>query len=216
MATTSSPEEANFFDGDFFLRTWSRDFLERLEDREFASFSSEVIEARWLGYLPATVSEIEQLQTRLNIKLPPSYRNFLTVSNGWRNLDTLSGRLFSTQEIDWLATRNQELIDAWMTGVVIGGGEIPISDEAYFVYGDAQDTCLLRDEYLQTALVIGGNPQEELILLNPQVIFDNGEWEAWLFAHWFPGAQRYKSFRELMLDMYSSLLDLLPKLRELP
>lgn len=212
MANTRKVEEANFFDWDFFLRTWSRDFLERLEDQEFASFSSEVIEARWLGYLPATDAEIEQAQTRLKIKLPPSYRNFLTVSNGWRNLDDLICRLFSTQEIEWLATRNQELIDAWMTGAVIGG-EIFISDDAYFVYGDEQDTCLLRDEYLQTALEIGGNPQEQLILLNPQVIFEDGEWEAWLFAHWFPGAQRYRSFRELMLHMHSSLLDLLPKLR---
>jgi hypothetical protein len=186
-----------------------------LEDSELASFSSEVIEARWLGYLPATDPEIDQAQTRLNTRFPPSYRNFLTVSNGWQKLDVLLGRLFSTQEIEWLAQTNQEVIDAWTTGVAIGGGDFSILDEAYFVYGDEQDTSLLRDEYLQTALVIGGNPEQGLILLNPQVTFEDGEWESWLFANWLPGAARYKSFRELMIDMHSSLLEL-PKLRELP
>jgi hypothetical protein len=166
--------------------------------------------------LPAADAEIDEAQARLNTKFPPSYRNFLRVSNGWRKLDELIGRLDSTQEIEWLAQRNQEFIDAWVTGVALGGGDFSVPDEAYFVYGDEQDTSLLRDEYLQTALLIGGNPEQGLILLNPQVTFEEGEWEAWLFANWFPGAARYRSFRELMQDRHSGFLDSLPKLRELP
>lgn len=216
MANIKKAEEANCFDWDFFLKQWSRDFLERLEDSEFASLPSEVIEARWLGYLPATDAEIEQAQTRLNITFPPSYCNFLKVSNGWRKLDDVICRLWSTQEIEWLAKTDQELIDAWTTGVALGGGPVYVPDEAYFVYGDEQDASFLRDEYLQTALVIGGNPEEEFILLNPQVIFEDGEWEAWLFASWIPGAERYRSYAELVLRLRESdFLDLLPKLREL-
>lgn len=209
-------EQANFFDWDFFLRQWSRDLLERLEDSEFASLPSEVIEARWLGYFPAIDHEIDQAQTRLNITFPPSYRNFLRVSNGWRKLDDFIDRLLSTQEIEWLAQTDQEFIDAWTTGVALGGGPFYVPDEAYFVYGDEQDTSFQRDEYLQTALELGGNTEQGLLLLNPQVTFEDGEWEAWLFANWFPGAARYRSFRELMQDRHSRLLDSLPKLRELP
>lgn len=216
MANTKNAGEANLFNWDLFLRQWSRDLLERLEDSEFAILPSEVIEARWLGYLGAADAEIDQAQTRMNTTFPPSYRNFLAVSNGWRKLDDLIGRLLSIQEIEWLATRNQEFINAWTTGVAIGGGLFSVSDEAYFVYGDEQDTSLLRDDYLQTALEIGGNPEQGLLLLNPQVTFEDGEWEAWLFANWLPGTVRYRSFREFMQDRHSSLLDSLPKLRELP
>ncbi len=31
-------------------------------------------------------------------------------------------------------------------------------------------------------------------LLTPQIITPEGEWEAWFFAHWIPGAERYRSF----------------------
>lgn len=216
MANTRNAGEANLFNWDLFLRQWSRDLLERLEDSEFAILPSEVIEARWLGYLGAADAEIDGAQTRMNTTFPPSYRNFLAVSNGWRKLDDLIGRFLSIQEIDWLVQRNQEFIDAWTTGVVIGGEFFSVPDEAYFVYGDEQDTSLLRDEYLQTALEIGGNPEQGLLLLNPQVTFEDGEWEAWFFAYWLPGAVRYRSFRELMQDRHSNLLDSLPKLRELP
>jgi HEAT repeat protein len=41
-------------------------------------------------------------------------------------------------------------------------------------------------------------------LLNPQVITKNGEWEAWFFANWLPGAHRYRSFQELMQGQYTS------------
>lgn len=215
MVNTSNAGEANLFDWNLFLRQWSRDLLERLEDSEFVSLPPEVIEARWLGYPGATEAEIAEAQARLGTTFPPSYRNFLAVSNGWLKLDDLTDRLWSAQDIEWLAAKNQELIDAWMTGVATGGEPVYVPDEEYFVYGDEQDTASLRDEYLQTALEIGGDSEQGLILLNPQVRFEDGEWEAWLFANWLPGAQRYRSFRELMQDKHRRLLDSLPKLREL-
>jgi hypothetical protein len=40
-------------------------------------------------------------------------------------------------------------------------------------------------------------------LLNPQAITRDGEWEAWFFANWLPGARRYRSFEELMRAEYN-------------
>jgi hypothetical protein len=37
-----------------------------------------------------------------------------------------------------------------------------------------------------------------VLLLNPEVVSDDGEWEAWFFAAWLPGATRYRSFWDLM------------------
>jgi hypothetical protein len=43
-------------------------------------------------------------------------------------------------------------------------------------------------------------------LLNPSVVFEGGEWEAWVFASVFPGAIRYRSFWELMKAEYQTEL----------
>jgi len=200
------------FDWNVFLRQFSRDLLARLEYSELTNFPSEIINTKWLGYPGATDTEISTVEARLETTLPPSYRNFLAASNGWQKLDIMIDRLLSNQEIDWLASKNQEFIDGWMTGIEIGGDYTPVPDEEYFVYGDEQDSTLIRNEYLQTALEIDGDLNQGLLLLNPQIVSENGEWEAWFFANWLPGAHRYRSFYELMLDLHKRLLEL-PKLR---
>lgn len=215
-ATDDMVNTQDAFDWNLFLRQWSQDLLERLEDSEFTSLASEIVDAKWLGYRGATDAEISATEARLETSLPASYRSFLAVSNGWRRLDDLIDRLWSTQEVEWLASRNQQLINAWTSGVAIAGGSGGVPDEEYFVYGDGQDPTSLRDQYLQTALEIGGNSNQGLLLLNPQVVFENGEWEAWFFANWLPGAQRYRSFRELMQHRHKQFVDSVPKLRELP
>ena len=45
-----------------------------------------------------------------------------------------------------------------------------------------------------------------MYLLNPMVVTPEGEWEAWMFAHWLPGARRYRSFWELMGGEYRMFL----------
>jgi SMI1 / KNR4 family (SUKH-1) len=200
------------FDWNLFLRKLSQDFLERLEDSEFASLPSEIIDTKWLGYAGATDTEISAVEERLEITLPPSYRSFLAASNGWLNLDNLSGKLLSTQDINWLALRKQEVINDWIAGVEMGGGSTPVPDHEYVVYGDEQDVTSIRNEYLQTALEVGGDLNQGLLLLNPKIVFENGEWEAWFFAHWLPGANRYRSFQELMQERHKTLLAF-PKFR---
>lgn len=83
-----------------------------------------------------------------------------------------------------------------------------IADEEYFVYGEAQDCSNLRVEYLQTALEISDLGDSAIYLLNPQVITADGEWEAWFFCNWLPGADRYRSFREMMQAEYKNVLEL--------
>jgi hypothetical protein len=39
-----------------------------------------------------------------------------------------------------------------------------------------------------------------VLLLNPEVVTPDGEWEAWYYASWRPGASRYRSFAELMIE----------------
>ncbi|HEY3110361.1 MAG TPA: hypothetical protein VGL23_16490 [Chloroflexota bacterium] len=40
------------------------------------------------------------------------------------------------------------------------------------------------------------------------MVTPEGEWEAWFFANWYPGASRYRSFWELMQAEHASFLEL--------
>ena len=75
-------------------------------------------------------------------------------------------------------------------------------------YGEAQDCSKLRIEYLQTTLEISQKGDSAIYLLNPEVITTEGEWEAWFFADWLPGADRYSSFCDMMQAEYTNFLEL--------
>lgn len=166
------------------------------------SFSMEAIKSTWLGYPKATELQIEKAEKRLGVKLPPSYRQFLKISNGWPRITYSIFSLLSTEEIVWFSDANQELIDIW-----VGGQPFAASDEQYLVYGEGQGGYD-RFEYLQTALQISGEGEQAYYLLNPKIITDNGEWEAWFFAEWLPGTRRYRSFWELMQAEHQIFLKL--------
>jgi len=44
--------------------------------------------------------------------------------------------------------------------------------------------------------------------MNPEVVNDEGEWETWLFANWFPGARRYSSFSAYIESELESIKNL--------
>ncbi|WP_405753327.1 hypothetical protein [Streptomyces sp. NBC_00012] len=131
--------------------------------------------------------------------LPPSYRGFLRTSNGWLDTTTAIRRLLPVPEIGWAKDLDPELIEGWS-----GSGEPnDVPDEDYYAYGDEQQPCTIRTEYLNDMLKISHAPDaSDVYLLNPRVVTPDGEWEAWYFAHWLPGAVRYRSFWDLMNDEY--------------
>ena len=58
---------------------------------------------------------------------------------------------------------------------------------------------VLRSEYLATALDISEETGNGMYLLNPRIVTPDGEWEAWFWAAWLPGANRHRSFQEMMV-----------------
>jgi len=143
--------------------------------------------------IPVTDEIINQVEAQLNVKLPPSYLEFLRYSNGLLLPDKFTN-LLPLENIDWFYTLNKEWADIWNEGVA---GYDETSDEDYFVYGQEQDTCNMRDRYLKTALQISDSREGDVLLLNPEVKFGE-EWEAWWFSNTLPGAIRFKSFKELL------------------
>jgi cell wall assembly regulator SMI1 len=59
----------------------------------------EVKASLWLGRPPASDSQISQAEERLGIALPPSYRTFLRVSNGWGKLTQSIWQLNAVEQL---------------------------------------------------------------------------------------------------------------------
>ncbi len=177
------------FDWQSFLKHWAEEMLDVAEDTN--DLPQQAIEARWLGFPGATDQQIIEVEMRLGVALSPSYTEFLKVTNGWRQPQAhwaaSAGSLWQISQVQWFAVANQDWIDAYTESYQAGG-------------------------QLQTVLQISDDG-DGVYLLNPKVVESNGEWEAWFFANWNPGADKYRSFQEMMQAQYQSWKNYLPLLR---
>lgn len=198
------------FDWCTFLQQVSRDMLKDDSVRKF--LSTDVIASGWLGYEGATEADVTALEDRLQANLPRSYRDFLLMTNGWRNCGPFIYNLWPCAEVRWFRERNQPWIDAYVNPQLPPGMKLreprPLTNEEHLNYGDDQDSCRFPTEYLKTALEISDVGDAAILLLNPKIVTASGEWEAWFFANWNPGAHRYRSFVELMQGEHKSFLRL--------
>jgi len=181
------------FDWQEFLQQYSRDIL--ASDDCPDDLSPETVASQWLGYPGATDEQVRRAEDRLGVTLPPSYRAFLRVSNGWRCLKYSGLRLYSTEEVEWYSVRGRRSIDGWLYGA---GDEDPeplfVPDTAYFAYRD--DPIGMYFAYYPTTLHISAEGDCDVYLLNPRIVTRDGEWEAW---HMMDEASRFRTFPELLL-----------------
>ena len=149
-----------------------RDLLARLAakilgDRELAAdLTEEALETGWLGSAGTGEEAIAALESRLGLRLPPSYRSFLQTTNGWGPTSFAVDRLLAAHEVRRFAESEPEWVQAWSDN-----DEGPELRTAIQVSTVADGVCLLI-------------PSD-----------GRAEWETWFFANWIPGAQRHASFR---------------------
>ena len=155
-------------------------------------FTQAEVDAEWIGYPPATEAQITAAEKRLGKTLPPSYREFLTITNGWRVMSNFIDDVWSADKIIWLRDFDPQLIELW--GEMDDEGETYIDDVKY--------------AHMKSTLVISDWGDAAILLLNPEVINADGEWEAWFFANWNPGAQPFPSFGALLENQCESFLEL--------
>lgn len=182
------------FTGDWapLLDTLNAASLRRESSRE-AGLPPEVVESGWCGYHPATEAELRDVEERLGMALPPSYRSFLQITNGWWSFDSFIYDLLPASEVDWFRLAHPTLLptESEMARTV--------PDEIYFDYEQyGEDPIMYRPEYLADCLTLSSFGDSAFLLLNPKVVTPAGEWEAWFLAYWGPGAVRYRSFWELV------------------
>ncbi len=199
----------NSFNWSAFLTQWSQDILNSQQGHSPQGKPGKHPQT-WLGHPGATEEQIKAAEARLGIKLPPSYRAFLQVSNGWQETTPFIQHLGSTEDISWFAAQYPDWLRQWSqryrtTPASHSNGAstvLSVSDQDYFVYGEAQDCRKLRIHYLKKALAISAVSDASIYLLNPEVVTKDGEWEAWFLSDWLPGADRYPSFQALMEAEY--------------
>ncbi|WP_030223444.1 SMI1/KNR4 family protein [Streptomyces bikiniensis] len=202
MGNTPAQDDRSRYVWRDLLQRWSDEWLDPvLHEQERAEpFPAAVRRARWLGSTGATGEELDALEKRLGVSLPPSYRQFLLISNGWLNTTPDIHHILPAHEVGWTRDLDPELVTDWTEGYQ---GAERVGDEEYFLYGEAQSPTTLRPEYLPHTLKISHTPNAtDVYLLNPCVLTPDGEWEAWYLAHWLPGAVRYPSFWDLMNGEY--------------
>ena len=170
----------------------------------YAMLSRRGTTERWCGSSPAPVSEMLRTEARLGLALPPSYRSFLSVSNGWSPFGTFIRRLLPVHELMQYREANpNDLVS------ILEMGEDDISDSDYLDYESLRNRQGLRPRYYAESLLVSeGCGGGELVLLNPSVIAADGEWETIFFANWIPGNRRYRSFLDFVEYSVKSLENL--------
>jgi hypothetical protein len=192
------------------LERWSRELM--------ATQLAETLDpppalSEWLGYEPASESEIGALESRLGLVLPPSYKAFLATTDGWRTITSFINRIRPTAEVDWFRVENEQWVE------IYGEDGSSAPDEIYYQYTPAASDY--RADHMIDLVQIS-DVGDGVLLLNPKAVTPDGEWEAWFFANWIPGASRHPSFAHLILAEYQSFRRLekvagrAPKLRKLP
>ena len=145
--------------------------------------------------------DVAALERRLGVRLPFSYRLFLLQVNGCERLGLAHGGLWRVEQLKWFREDNQAWIDAYMKD---DGDEVSADD--HLVYGSGQFSYQFRRAYLPELLQIGEVFDGSVHLLNPCVKeAASGEWEAWDFANWYPGAYRIRTFLDMVEEKASQL-----------
>jgi hypothetical protein len=143
--------------------------------------------------------DLERLQSRLGLRLPQSYFDFVTeyrptrfpalIPDTWIH----SKGFYPSEDVNVLSVGRPDILKMEEDTP----SESP--DHEYFVYGTAQRDVAVRTKYYRNSIVIAAYSQHELILLNPAVRTSDGEMEAILLYH--SSVFRAPSFAELVRNI---------------
>lgn len=142
--------------------------------------SGEQVSQGWLGKPPATDNAIAEAEARLGIDLPPSYKAFLRISNGWSWPSPFVHKISPVERIAPFVQENAEWVEI-CTDITI--------------YGSLNPWQLILPSTIQLS-DYDGSWDCVVYLLNPTERNSGGELQAWTLGE--EGASRSQSFWHLM------------------
>jgi len=173
-------------------------------DQFLKAFAVSLRVGNWPGAAAASEEHLLAAEKRLKVKLPPSYRAFLGASNGWRNSSRAVPVLRPVENIRWFKIEHRDWIQAF--DPMQSAEPILPAERDYFNYSE-EDSVNFDVKHLAHTLCISEVGDSAVLLLNPMVVWPDGEWEVWFFANWLPGATRYRSFADWMRHELVTLRD---------
>ncbi|MFF2848240.1 SMI1/KNR4 family protein [Streptomyces sp. NPDC058001] len=175
------------FDWRSFLLGWSGEWADSLPEGETRGEDDEAArQARWLGFPPASEDRIMAMEKRIGLRMPPSYREFLKVSDGWQHAGGFVWLLAGTKEARW---HNDEsgLADVFEENL----------DE------DSQPEELREADLWRRGLQLDVQSDAMYVLMDPEDVDEDGEWAVYTWAGWRAAPpERYPNFLEFMRDMH--------------
>ncbi|WP_217134916.1 SMI1/KNR4 family protein [Streptomyces sp. AC558_RSS880] len=175
------------FDWRSFLLEWSGEWADSLPDGEARSEEDEAArQARWLGFPPASEERITALEKRLGRRMPPSYREFLKVSDGWRYAGGFVSLLAGSAEACW---HNDE------SGLAVMFEE--------YLDEDAEPEERREADLWRRGLQLDVESDITYVLMDPEDVDEDGEWAVYTWSSWRAAPpERHASFLAFMRDMH--------------
>ncbi|WP_217255054.1 SMI1/KNR4 family protein [Streptomyces sp. AC602_WCS936] len=175
------------FDWRTFLLEWSGEWADCPPGGETRDEEDEAARrSRWLGFPPADEERIAAAEARLGRRLPPSYREFLLVSDGWRHAGGFVWLLAGTAEVRWhddasgLADTFEEDLDE-----------------------DSTPQERREADIWRRGLQLDVQSDATYVLMDPEDVDEDGEWAMYTWAGWRAAPpERHANFREFMRDMH--------------
>jgi hypothetical protein len=169
-----------------FLRRWSAEWADAREADGGGDPREEALRrARWLGFPSAPEERIRALEERLGHRLPPSYRSFLAVTDGWRHAGVFVWLLAGTDGI-----RPHEDAAGLSEDFADGLYDAPVEEELFA-------------GMWHRALQLDVESDAVYVLIDPGDVDGSGEWAVYTWAPWRASPpERYPSFRAFMEAMY--------------
>ncbi|MCX4432054.1 MULTISPECIES: SMI1/KNR4 family protein [Streptomyces] len=180
-----------------FLEQWSAEWIAGHDPDKDAPLAQEVVRDAWLGFAPASEAEVAAAEARLGRRLPPSLREFLLVTNGWRDAGNFIYRLAGAAELEWLRdTDDRTWIEVWED---LAEDDVEEDEDGEEAFGVQEAKVLARCLRLSLA------GDAAVMLLDPDDVDVDGEWAAYWLASWSgEGPERYGSFHGLMRRQWVS------------
>ncbi|MEU1031833.1 SMI1/KNR4 family protein [Streptomyces mirabilis] len=180
-----------------FLEQWSADWIAGHDPDKDAPLAQEVVRDAWLGFAPASEAEVAAAEARLGRRLPPSLREFLLVTNGWRDAGNFIYRLAGAAELEWLRdTDDRTWIEVWED---LAEDDVEEDEDGEEAFGVQEAKVLAR------CLRLSLEGDAAVMLLDPDDVDVDGEWAAYWLASWSgEGPERYGSFHGLMRRQWVS------------
>ncbi len=188
--------ETTAFDWRSFLLRWSGKWADSLPDGETRGEDDEAArQARWLGFPPASEERIAAMEERLGQQMPPSYREFLKVSDGWRHAGGFVWLLAGTEDAHW---HNNE------------SGLADMFEE--YLDEDAGPEERREADIWRRGLQLDVESDITHVLLDPEDVDEDGEWAVYTWASWRAAPpERHANFLEFMRDMFREFHSLLAR-----